>query len=171
MIIKSPAQAKDLRLHFRRARGALIGFFLVLTGSAPIASAQCAGDCNGDGHVSVAELVVATRVALGEEAACGSLDHAATIDEVVTAVNNAHGTCPIPATPTPTSTPTPTQTTGQATVTPTAVAGCGDNNVDATIDETCDDGNTADGDSCPANCRIATCATVVIAGSLSRKTE
>ncbi len=55
----------------------------------------CVGDCNGDGAVSVDELVLATRIALGEIAAgqCSSADRdgngRVTIDELTGAVNAA----------------------------------------------------------------------------------
>ena len=74
------------------------------------------------------------------------------------------------ATPTTTRTLPPTATsTAPATATPTTAASntatpsvtattapalCGDGFVNLAQGETCDDGNTADGDSCPANCRI-----------------
>lgn len=123
-------------------------------------NAQCVGDCSGDNRVSMAELVTATRLALGESASCAAADrdgNGVTVDEVVASVNSASGGCAQLATPTPSSTPTPTMP--QATATPTTtVDGCGDGMVDLAIGETCDDGNTVDGDSCPANCRIATCA-------------
>jgi hypothetical protein len=49
------------------------------------------------------------------------------------------------------STPTPTPTT---TNTPGL---CGNGTVDFDAGETCDDNNTDEGDSCPANCMIRTC--------------
>jgi cysteine-rich repeat protein len=67
------------------------------------------------------------------------------------------GTVPVPATVTVTATVT-APNTGTPSVTPTAVvAGCGNGVVDVDLGETCDDGNTVDGDACPATCRIATC--------------
>lgn len=121
--------------------------------------AQCVGDCGNDGQVSLADLVTATRIALGEGASCAPADRdgdGVTIDDVVAAVNVAVGGCSLPATPT--ATPSPTATRTPEGPTPTAVAGCGDGSVDSGGGETCDDGNTIEGDSCPANCRIATCA-------------
>src|SRR5437016_4864562 len=67
-------------------------------------------------------------------------------------------------TPTPTGTTgpsaTPTGTMGSsstpsATFTPGGPAVCGDGVIE--LGETCDDGNTMDGDNCPATCVINTC--------------
>jgi len=54
------------------------------------------------------------------------------------------------STETATATPTETPTSGQGV--------CGDGVVELDQGETCDDGNTDDGDNCPASCRVATCA-------------
>jgi cysteine-rich repeat protein len=69
-------------------------------------------------------------------------------------------------TSTPTQTATPTQTS-PATLTPTgpsptpsvtATPGlCGNGTIDFGAGETCDDGNTEEGDSCPADCIIRSC--------------
>ncbi len=67
-------------------------------------------------------------------------------------------------TPTPTSTPTststrtptPTEQVGPTqTPTPTPRSVCGDGVIEG--DETCDDENTEDGDSCPSDCQILPC--------------
>ena len=55
----------------------------------------CLGDCNGDGEVSVDEIITAVNIALGTRpvddcrAADGNLDQQVTVEEIVTAVNNA----------------------------------------------------------------------------------
>jgi hypothetical protein len=61
---------------------------------------RCLGDCNGDGTVTVDELIRGVNIALGsaEVSVCGvfdaNADEAVTIDEVVKAVNNALNGCP-----------------------------------------------------------------------------
>jgi len=109
-------------------------------------SAACTGDCNGDGEVTVNELISMVNIALGNAdlSSCmagdanGSGD--ITINEIIAGVNNALNGC--------TATPTPTPAAGT----------CGNGVVDFDKGETCDDGNTVDGDSCPANCHIASCS-------------
>jgi hypothetical protein len=66
----------------------------------------CAGDCDGDGIVTVAELVGGVASALGGAAPCAALDgngdgHA-TIGELIAAVGAALAGCPALATPTET---------------------------------------------------------------------
>ena len=132
---------------------ALCALALLGTSTTPVA-AQCVGDCNRDAEVTVDELVLGVNIALGtaQLAACPLLDADAsqdvTIDELIAAVNSALNGCSAVNTPTPTAMPGGT---------PTPPAGCGDGVVDFNGGETCDDGNTADGDACPANCRIASC--------------
>jgi hypothetical protein len=60
--------------------------------------ADCAGDCDGDGLVTVDELVLAVRLALGDGlGTCTSLDvdgqAGVTVDELVAAVRNALDGC------------------------------------------------------------------------------
>ncbi len=83
------------------AFAALIGF-----GTAARAGAQtCAGDCNGDGHVTITEVVTVINMALGVEATCANADTnggGVDVSDVVLAVNNADnegGTC-LPPPPT-----------------------------------------------------------------------
>jgi hypothetical protein len=63
-------------------------------------SPPCIGDCNGDHHVTVDELVVAVNVALGSGAvaACpmsdANDDGQVSVDELVAGVQNALGVCP-----------------------------------------------------------------------------
>jgi cysteine-rich repeat protein len=112
----------------------------------------CVGDCNGDHHATVDELITMVNMALtnGPVSHClagdGNHDGAITIDELVEAVNNALDGCPvqpvpnasptftetaIPPTPTrtvtgtpPTATPTPTTA---PTLTPITPVQCPDN--------------------------------------------
>ncbi len=127
---------------------------LLVIACAGAVRAQCTGDCDGSGSVTVEELVVGVSIALGTITLdhCPSFDadhsDSVTVEELVVAVNAALNTCPGGTTPTlsPTVTPTP--------VGPR----CGDHIVQFDRGETCDDGNMLDGDSCPANCLIHTCA-------------
>ena len=91
-------------------------------------SAACAGDCNGDGEVTVNELVLMVSIALGTSpvSACENGDTdgngEVTVNEIIAGVNIALGEC-VATTPTPTASPT---------VTPTFVPGtCGDPAVQA----------------------------------------
>ena len=95
------------------------------------ADAACPGDCNGDGTVSVAEIVQAVGIALGQTAVteCEAVDRngngVVSIDELLAAVNSLLDGCPGQPTPTastsstvtPSATPTPTST---GTPTPSA---------------------------------------------------
>lgn len=98
----------------------------LLLGGSP-ARGTCAGDCGGDGEVTVDDIIVGVNIALGlnEAAACTAMDSDAdgevTVDELVSAVNAAVGGCPSAATPTPqphTETPA---ATASATPTPTPI--------------------------------------------------
>ena len=133
------------------------------------AVAQCTGDCGSNGEVTVDELIIGVNIALRITglSTCGGFDvdsnGAVTVNELIVAVNNALHGCVVAATPTATAslTITPTNSTPAVTTTPTPTtlpAVCGDGVVDFAAGETCDDGNTLDGDACPSTCRIATCA-------------
>jgi hypothetical protein len=67
------------------------------TTGAAIAIASCAGDCNGDGNVSIAELVSAVVMALqgGPLPTCvdPNGDGLLTINELVEEVHNAMNAC------------------------------------------------------------------------------
>ena len=144
---------------------------LLLTAT-PLA-AQCTGDCNHDGKVTIDELLLGTGIALdpAQFESCpefdSNSDDKVEINELVEGVKNIFDMCP--ATPTPTSTsggtPSTATPTPSPTATPTTPPGCGDGNTDFAAGETCDDGNTSDllcsstdpTNCCPANCRIATC--------------
>lgn len=87
---------------------------------------ECAGDCDGDGGVSVAELIAGVRIALGLEgvSTCPPADRNADgevgIDELVAAVRSALEGCSSAAPPT--ATPSPTAT-ASPTMTPTPIRG------------------------------------------------
>jgi cysteine-rich repeat protein len=132
------------------------------------AGAQCVGDCNGDGSVAINELVLGVSIALGSQpvSACTAFEDGSqmvTISQLIKGVNNALAMCP--AGPTATATPppqpsetvdTPTETsTPVPTVTPGGTPVCGNGIIEP--GETCDDGNTMDGDNCPADCVIHDC--------------
>jgi YVTN family beta-propeller protein len=77
---------------------------------------RCPGDCDGDGGVTVDELVRGVTIALKglSVARCYSLDTDAsgtvTVEELVAAVNNALDGCSVTSTPTATPTPSATAT-------------------------------------------------------------
>ncbi len=104
-------------------------------------SQPCPGDCDGDGQVTIGELIRGVRMALAEipAEACfdGDGDGRVGISELIVAVRAALGVC-MADTPTPTATPT-----GPA---------CGDGRTD--FPEECDDGATAAGDGCSATCEL-----------------
>ncbi len=95
-----------------------------------VSGPPCAGDCVGDGQVTVDELLTMVNIALGnaDVSGCqaGDLDGGGeiTVDEILTAVNNALNGCPVAApTHTPVATSSPVASpTGTPTVTMTAVA-------------------------------------------------
>ena len=61
---------------------------------------RCVGDCDGDGHVAINELIAGVGVALGTQPldACPAFDAnhngTVTIDELIAAVTNALSGCP-----------------------------------------------------------------------------
>ncbi len=142
---------------------------LAIAALAAPAGAQCVGDCNGDGSVTINELITGVNIALGSSpiTACPSFDSSGdgtvAINELIIGVNNALGTC---TAVTPTAT-TPTATTSPTTsVTPVPTSdicarpsnNCGDGIPDVlSHTETCDDGNTIDDDGCPSNCCVKPC--------------
>jgi hypothetical protein len=140
----------------------------------PAGAQSCTGDCNGDDRVAVDELVTLVRIALGEIGPdrCGALAAGlaagVTVDAIVLAVDYSIRGCP-GGTPLPTRTPSATvAATATATPTPTLdvtstptipAAVCGNGIPEVEQGETCDDGNTDDGDldlddACPFDCRL-----------------
>ena len=100
-----------IRIHLTAAR--MLVAAILLFASTGRAAAQCVGDCNGDGMVSINELIIGVNIALGSQpvSACpafandqGEVD----IAQLIKGVNSALNGCP--ATPTPTETPTVTPT-------------------------------------------------------------
>ena len=93
------------------------GAMALLIGQAPAGAQSCPGDCDGNGTVSIGELVMVVNIALGDlpltECAAADADGSGTItiDETVLAVNAALNGCPPPAATAtaavPTETPTP----------------------------------------------------------------
>src|SRR5437867_2609073 len=79
------------------------------------AQAQCVGDCDHNGAVTVDELIRGVNIALATTPLtdCPAFDSDAsadvTVNELIIAVNIALNGCSTPATPTPTVTPTPTE--------------------------------------------------------------
>ena len=108
-------------------------------------NAQCTGDCNGNTEVTVEEVITGVNIALENTplSACTAFDAdqsgMVTVNEIVAAVSNALNGCALKPTPTP------------------SAGVCGDRVVNFDQGETCDDGNTLDGDACPADCRIRAC--------------
>ncbi len=88
---------------------------LVLLSSTATAQ-QCVGDCDGNGSVSVSELIRCVRIALDQDSveSCPECDPngdgSVRIPELVTAVSHALCACGICPTPVPTNTPTITRT-------------------------------------------------------------
>lgn len=86
------------------------------------AQSVCFGDCNGDSHVTVDEILTIVNIALGTavlaECPAGDADGSGqiTVDEILLAVNNALNGCPV-STPTATPVSTPPPTSSPMTVT------------------------------------------------------
>lgn len=76
----------------------------------------CVGDCDGNGAVSISDLVSAVNISLGlaPVATCAAIDAngdgMAAINELVLAVNHGLNGCPPTPTPSPEDTPPPTTT-------------------------------------------------------------
>jgi hypothetical protein len=110
----------------RPKRSRAVAALLLTWAMTPAAGSACVGDCDGSGAVSIDELTVAIRVALGlgASADCVAVDGNASgtveIDELVASVANALRGCPATATASQTPTATP-RITGTMLPTPTAV--------------------------------------------------
>lgn len=109
------ARSSLLRFARRCGRALVAGAVAALLSAVP-ASAQECPECNGDGTVSINELIVGIAIALGERplADCPAMDAdgdgALRIAEIIVAVNAAFSPCNAAATPTPTATPAPIPT-------------------------------------------------------------
>jgi hypothetical protein len=72
----------------------------ITDGSIEVAGTPCVGDCNGDGEVTVDELLTMVSIALGNAQVSQCLvgdankDDQITVDEILTAVGNALNGCP-----------------------------------------------------------------------------
>jgi cysteine-rich repeat protein len=103
----------------------------------------CSGDCNQDRQVTIDEILDMVNIALDGtgvstcRAGDRNGDDAIEVDEIIAAIDAALNGCrPIPTvTPSPTATP----------------LGCGDGHIQPW--ESCDDGNTVNGDGC-SNCQV-----------------
>lgn len=97
----------------RTIRGATFAILIGVSWFAGAAGARCVGDCNGDGVVTVDEVLRGTNIALGTQplSSCAIFDAdesgAVEVDELIAAVNFALTGCPPAATPTATPSPTP----------------------------------------------------------------
>ena len=84
----------------------LAALLLVLVLALP-AAAQCRGDCDADGAVSVDEIITAVNIALGtaDSTACAAADAdadgAVTVDEILLALSDALDGCEVRVPPTP----------------------------------------------------------------------
>lgn len=132
-----------LRSRVELRRWAVVWTTFLFLFALPGAAQECPGDCDGDGQVTVAELIRGVRIAIGlaEASACPPMDRNAdgmvNVNELVAAVAASLEQC-VADTPTPTVTP----------IGPF----CGDGVVDAP--EECDDGNLAAGDGCSGACQL-----------------
>ena len=76
-----------------------VAVFAVLLIVPPAEAQDCVGDCNGDGEVTVDELILGVNIALGSQdsSACEAFDtdddNQVTVSELVKGVNNALGGC------------------------------------------------------------------------------
>lgn len=104
-------------MHGYERRSGAGAFLLAFLWAAPCVAQPCTGDCDGDGRVTVDEIVCGVNIALGLQAidACPIFDgdgsNAVEIDALITAVDHVLKGCPtVPVTAAATPTPTPTQT-------------------------------------------------------------
>jgi hypothetical protein len=92
----------------------LVAAVVLAVGPASIVRAQCLGDCDGNGEVTIEEIVRAVNIALltAEPSRCPVYSEAVTIDQLIGAVNNVLDGCPAPPadTETPAEPATPTDT-------------------------------------------------------------
>lgn len=105
----------------RPARGFLAGLAIAWLGGDFLparagAQAPCAGDCGGDGAVTINDLIAGVSIALGRQpvSVCTAMDSSGegnvTIDEIIRAVTAALQGCPMAPTVTPTAGGQPTET-------------------------------------------------------------
>ena len=84
------------------SRSAVVGMFLAAALTVGrVEAQQCLGVCNGDGSVTVDEIIIMVNIALGTAqigdctAGDGDTSGTITVDEIVTATNNALSGCPV----------------------------------------------------------------------------
>jgi hypothetical protein len=104
--------------------GLVLVVALLLALAAGAAHAQCVGDCNGDGEVTINELITGVNIALGSQpvSACPAFANdqgVVDIAQLIKGVNNALNGCPATPTVTTTTTAVPT-VSATATSSPTA---------------------------------------------------
>ncbi len=120
--MRSPPRVVSCALPSRVLAVGLLAAILLLLCGAP--AQACVGDCDGDGQVTVSELVSGVDIALGylDLSACPAMDAngdgAVEISELIVAVDDALDGCPAAATATATSTLSATATEA-STATPT----------------------------------------------------
>ena len=114
---------------YKHRRGALTlaAGALYLLAAAPV-HAQCVGDCDGDGMVSISNLILGVNIALDSQpvSACeafANAEHQVTISQLIQGVNNALAGCPATPTATMPGVSTPTNTSGPGTPTNTSGPG------------------------------------------------
>ncbi len=79
-------------------RTALMALLALIALGAPVRAQSCAGDCNGDGEVTINELITGVNLALTDSGECAAFDSngdgEVAINEIVAAVNSALLGCP-----------------------------------------------------------------------------
>ena len=84
----------------RRAASIVCALALLTAATAVRAQQTCTGDCNGDGMVTINELILGVNIALGSQpigncpAFDANGDGMVTINELIQAVTNALNGCP-----------------------------------------------------------------------------
>ncbi len=154
---------RGLRVRFRGTRRWVYAAVMMMTVRVAVAQ-SCPGDCNGDGQVSIAELIRGVRIALGESALdeCPVVDAngdgTVSVSDLIAAVRASLERC-VADTPTPTVTP--------------LGPFCGNGKAEAP--EECDDGGAGNGDGCTADCQLEpggnVCAGVEITDSAVLRAE
>ena len=96
--MKNPTQSAWSRTTGRAA--AVVALAATFAVAPSIARAACTGDCNGDGNVTVNELIIMVNIALGTSpvsvcpAGDPNNDGQVTVNEIVAGVNNSLNGCP-----------------------------------------------------------------------------
>jgi hypothetical protein len=159
----------------RVAVGLSVGLCLA---ASPVWAQDCPGDCDGDGTVTISELIRAVNISLGSQplsncmAADTSGDGSVAINELIQAVNASLMGCPPPVnTPTPTASPTvpPSENCGDGIIDDGEE--CDDGKTCGVLGDACEDDNECregvsctprDGDGCQANCLLPVCGDGIV---------